>query len=263
MADDDDDVKEVSPGDKFVIVMAILLLTAVGAFCVYGMVQISVDFNDGDDVNDSMNLLQEELKNLTLISNDCFTCDTTTGNVLFNSTLDIQHDRVSSFSLFSEKSADAGLTGVTFPGKAFLNSPLSPFDRAETFLGDVIQSVGAGYSQRQAAVGLGAAQSSPGDADFTPEDGGYPNPMSFTNSRTSSVVPTPDTQYYLLGLGEFDQNTQPVRCNSASMSPSPAVYFVRDTTPSPAQIHMCVCASNANPGGGEHCTSALFTTGVF
>lgn len=253
--------ESISPKDQCIIITLLVFAIVACAFATYAIVQTGVFYESDNAVDHKMRELQEAIKNVTLISNPCFTCDTSTGDVTFTSSLDnnwadvdkLVHFRETRQSVTSSSGSSggtgSGLTGLSLPGRAFMNSPLSPKEGAPTFLGDVIQAVDAGFSQIQKALGLRPA-TAPGSQK--PLEA-YPNPMSFSRG------PAPSGVYSMLGLGSYLKSDTNVRCSPSEMSPTPSVYFVYDngngTIPvDETPIHLCICTHDY----GEYCTSTVF-----
>lgn len=248
----ENDFPRLTKGNQFGISLFYILQVVAFALAVFNLVYSASNYNYGDDANNAVKNLQEELRDADLIENGCMTCDRNTGELTFNSTIDVVRSKIDSFAHFTDENNEG--TGITFPGYAFSNSPLAD-NGFPTFLGDAVMAVESGIDQ--SSYGLPTAKAPDGyTLNQQP-----PNPTGFNAKKDSGKQAD-----IALGIGQFRESKSDSRCNPSEMAPSPAVYFVLKDSVSPATRHLCICVSNNaefGPGAGEHCTTATFGTSVF
>lgn len=251
-SDDSTDVvgfKRLSPGNKFFIAVFYMTAIATFAYTVTVLVLVSKDFNYGNEVDNKQNELEKVVRDAGIIESPCMTCDTKTGDITFNSTIDIASPN--DYPHFVESTDSDLRTGLTVPGYAFVNSPLSPKSGAPTFLGDMFAAVGSGIDQSDDGLPRATA---PAGAKINQKP---PNPSAFLHQPNR----------YFLGIGMFQgTSTSVTRCSPSQMTASPAVYIVVDDSATPFTYHLCICVTNdpsEGTGAGEKCTTADFVTGAF
>lgn len=246
----DNQHKPFSSGDKFLSAVIVTSIVISVLISIPAIVVGVYRYTRADNAKDSVDDIVAQVSNDNVINSPCFTCDTETGDVTFNSTINMSFGKLLTIPHFIEDKDTYGLTGLTLPGYAFSNSPLSPHNGAPTFLGDLIQSVGS-FTQQD--VGLSSA-AAPSGYTLTSAN---PNPLAFGEVFKSFVA---------LGVGTVLKSEAQAVCLPSEMSPTPGFFFEIDDSEPERPIYPCICVGNhpsAGMGAGKHCASVNMTSAYF
>jgi hypothetical protein len=199
-----------------------------------------------------------------LLENECFTCDTRTGEITFKGTVDLNRTIVSSASNFFEGGVEQTKGyGLSVPGFSFLGAPPTiGVDGNSLISGDLVFAPNSGLDQ----VGVGLPPLTAHPDTFTL--GQLPNAsaVGFGPVWLRDTTVDPPTVSFksvsTLRIGVFNtaETQQSERCRVSEITPSPTVYFLVDDSGSEAKWHLCTCVSNQGSslgtGAGEHCTES-------
>lgn len=252
--------------EQATIVIMWLLAALLGVTSITAIIMAGILYDTGDDANKAMSDLMTGLNSINAVGGDCFTCDIKTGNIKFNSTLNIERTRITSDTQFYV-SGQAGV-GLNLPGYSFMNSPLSTaIDGAPMVTGDIVFAPNSGLNQDGLDELVVEPAGSPPGYMFAQQN---PSPMGFgpsiiVNDGVQSATTISSIRIGTFTTGSPGSTSQSERCKAELITPSPTAYFVVDDSTS--QMYLCVCISSqggaVGSGSGEHCTSTFFETGLF
>lgn len=255
--------------EQATIVIMWILAALLGVTTIIAVIITSILYDSGKDANKAVNDLISGLNSVNAVNGNCFTCDTATGDIEFNSTLNIERTRITSEAQFYVSGeADVGLN---LPGYSFMNSPLSAaIDGAPMVTGDIVFAPDSDLDQ----FSDGLLQ-----LKVEPADSGYmfaqqkPSPMGFgpsilVNDDEQSFTTISSIRIGTFFTGSLGSTSQSERCKANVITPSPTSYFVvENSDPNSPEMHLCVCISNqggaVGSGSGEHCTSDVFNPSLF
>jgi hypothetical protein len=246
-----------------------ILFVVMAGISIVALVETARLFNSGNDANKAVDDLRDALAAAGLLSSDCFTCDTNTGEMVFNSTIDLDR-AISNTENFFEGGGDNIGRGLQVPGFAFYGAPATVPDRGSPlFTGDVVFAPNSGLDQNDQGLPLLEPNPSSYELAQTPN----PSPMGFgpvwllDNSVDPPVPDITSTSTIRIGTFTTEDSSQSDRCRPADITPSPTAYFLVDNdSGSTVTMHLCVCVSNqggVGAGSGEHCTSAQLIDNFF